>query len=103
MRLVTPGASKQSRQEQKRLEAQERQNRSRVRRSQEELVRSLESEIQKLEGRQAELVNDLEKPETYEAPGRAQQINRELLDVQHRLAELNPEWEQAATKLGEMA
>ena len=45
---------------------------------------------------------DLEKPETYESPGRAQQINRELLDVQHRLAELNPEWEEAATKLAKM-
>jgi len=41
----------------------------------------------------------LEKAETYETPGRAQQLNRELVDIQHRLAELNPEWEQEATKL----
>jgi hypothetical protein len=85
------------------MEAEERQNRSRARRTQEQRVRNLETEIQTLEAKQAELVAELEKPETYEAPGRAQQINRELLDVQHRLAALNPEWEEAATKLAEMA
>ena len=46
-----------------------------------------------------ELVAELEKQETYEKPGRAHQVNRELLHVQHRLAELNPRWEQAATQL----
>ncbi len=59
----------------------------------------LEKEIQELEARQAEIVAELEKPETYEKPGRAQQINRELADVQHRLAALTPEWELAASKL----
>ena len=34
-----------------------------------------------------------------EKPGRAQELNRDLMDVQHRLAELNPEWEQQATRL----
>ena len=91
--------SKSSRKDQKRIEAQERQVRSRKRKAQEDIVRELESEIQKLEAQQAELVADLEKPETYEQAGRAQQINRLLLDVQHRLEALNPEWEQAATRL----
>jgi len=45
------------------------------------------------------LVAELEKAETYEKPGRAQELNRELVDIQHRLSELNPEWEQEATKL----
>jgi hypothetical protein len=30
------------------------------------------------------------------------QINRELVDVQERLGELNPEWEQQAAKLAEL-
>ena len=59
----------------------------------------LEKEIQELEASQAELVAELEKQETYEKPGRAQELNRDLMDVQHRLAELNPEWEQQATRL----
>src|SRR5437870_4332428 len=41
----------------------------------------------------------LEKPETYEKAGRANEINRELMEVQHRLGELSPEWEREATKL----
>ena len=87
------------RKDQKRLEAEQRQARSRERKAQQQIVHRLEKEIQELEARQAELVAELEKPETYEQPGRAQEINRELMDVQHRLAELNPEWEQQATRL----
>src|SRR5262245_37123358 len=74
-----PAASvndRQSRQAQKRFEAEQRQNRSRARRTQEERVKALETEIQRLESRQSQLIADLEKPETYESPGRAQQINR---------------------------
>ena len=52
-----------------------------------------------MEKQQAELTAELEKPETYEKPGRAMEINRELVDVQGRLAELNPEWEREATLL----
>jgi ATP-binding cassette subfamily F protein 3 len=59
----------------------------------------LEKEIQKLEGRQKELTEELEKPDTYEKPGRAGQLNRELSDLQHRLGVLTPEWEAAADKL----
>jgi hypothetical protein len=29
-------------------------------------------------------------------------VNRDLMDVQHRLAELNPQWEQQATRLAAM-
>ncbi len=59
----------------------------------------LEKEIQELEAQQAELMAELEKQETYDKPGRAQEVNRDLMDVQHRLAELNPQWEQHATRL----
>ena len=90
-----------SRRDQKRLEAMQRQARSRERKAQEQLVRRLEQEIQELETRQAALIADLEKRETYERSGGAVGINRELLTVQERLAELQPEWEQQATKLAE--
>jgi len=83
----------------KRLEAEQRQARSRGRKAQQMIVHRLEKEIQELEAHQKEMVAELEKAETYEKPGRAQEINRELVDVQHRLAELNPEWEQEATRL----
>jgi len=88
-----------SRKDQKRLEAERRQARSRERKAQQQVVHQLEKEIQALEARQTELTAELEKPETYEKAGRAQQINRELADVQHRLEALTPEWEAAASKL----
>ncbi|MEI8043972.1 MAG: ABC-F family ATP-binding cassette domain-containing protein, partial [Verrucomicrobiota bacterium] len=92
-------ASGESRKDQKRQEAEQRQARSRQRKAQQQVVHLLEKEIQALEARQAEIVAELEQQETYEKPGRAQAINRELLEVQHRLAELNPKWEEQATRL----
>src|ERR1035437_4085512 len=95
---VEKGATK-SKKDQQRQEAEHRQARSRGRKAQQQIVHRLEKEIQQLEARQTELVAELEKQETYEQPGRAQEINRDLMDVQHRLAELNPQWEQQATRL----
>jgi ATP-binding cassette subfamily F protein 3 len=88
-----------SRKDQKRIEAEQRQARSRERKEQQSHVRKLESEIADLEARQAGLIAELEKPETYEKGGTAVAINRELLDIQERLAKLTPEWENAATRL----
>jgi ATP-binding cassette subfamily F protein 3 len=85
--------------EQKRLEAEQRQARSQARKEQQQFVHRLEKEIAGLEQKQTELTAELEKPETYQTPGRAMEINRELMHVQERLAELTPEWETAASKL----
>ena len=81
------------------MEAANRQTRSNERKAQRERVYRLEQEIQRLESQQIELVAELEKEETYQKPGRANEINRELIIVQERLAELNPQWEQQATRL----
>ncbi len=88
-----------SRKDQKRLEAEQRQARSRQRKAQQEIVERLEAEILELETRLNELTTALEDSATYEKPGRAPEINRELLATQERLAALSPEWEQEATKL----
>ena len=85
--------------DQKRLEAEQRQARSRGRRDQQQAVHRLEKEIQSLEVRQNELTNDLERPETYEQPGRALQINRDLSAVLEDIKRLTREWEAAATEL----
>ncbi len=90
------------RKEQKRLEAEQRNARSRVRKEQQQLVHRLEKQIAGLEQRQKELTAELEKPETYEQPGRAQAVNRELSHVVDDLEKLAPEWEAAATKLSGM-
>ena len=95
----SPGGPANDRKEQKRREAGERQARSRVRKEQQQVVHRLESEIQQLELEQSNLTTELEKPETYGKPGRAMEINRELIHIQQSLAELAPQWEEAATKL----
>jgi len=87
------------RKEQKRLEAEQRQARSGKRKGQQQLVYQLEKKIQELEQRQTELTAELEKQETYDTPGRAVQINRELVDVQDELAKTTAAWETAETKL----
>ena len=88
------------RKEQKRFEAEQRQARSRERKDRQAVVGRLESEIRNLEARQAELAQELEKPETYEKAGRAMEVNRDLMELQDQLAQLNAQWEQAATLLG---
>ena len=87
------------RKEQKRLEAQQRQARSGERKAAQQKVHHLEKEIQTLEARQSALLAELERPETYEKPGHAVHLNRELTTLQQRLETLTPEWEAAAGKL----
>ncbi|HUA69173.1 MAG TPA: ABC-F family ATP-binding cassette domain-containing protein [Candidatus Saccharimonadales bacterium] len=101
---AVPAANRPSvdRKEQKRLEAEQRQARSNQRKAQQQIVHRLEKEIQELETRLKDLTAELENSATYEKPGRAVEVNRELLHAQERLAELNPEWEAAAGKLAEM-
>ncbi|HYT59780.1 MAG TPA: ABC-F family ATP-binding cassette domain-containing protein [Haliangiales bacterium] len=94
--------SSQDRREQKRLEAGQRQTRSRERKAQRAIVHRLEKEIAELEARQTELTGDLEKPETYEKPGAALQINRDLSAVMENLERLTAQWEQAASTLAEL-
>lgn len=84
------------------MEAEGRQARSRERKAQQQLVHKLEKEIQQLEARQAELVAELERPETYDKPGAAVAANRELVEIQDQLTRLNPAWEAEATRLAEM-
>jgi ATP-binding cassette, subfamily F, member 3 len=100
---AAPAAEGMSRKEQKRLEAEQRQKRSHGRKTQQDLVHKLEKEITRLEARVVELTAELENPESYQKPGLASQINRELVEVQAELEALTPQWEQAAEKLAAMA
>jgi ATP-binding cassette subfamily F protein 3 len=86
---------------QKRIEAEQRQARSRKRQEIQKRITALEKEIAELESREKELTVELEKPETYTTGGRATQINRELMEVHERLAGANTEWEKAGTELAQ--
>ncbi|HVF72789.1 MAG TPA: ABC-F family ATP-binding cassette domain-containing protein [Chthoniobacterales bacterium] len=82
--------------EQRRAEAEQRKAEAKAKRDREKKVRDLEMQILKLEGRQKELTEELEKPETYDAGGAATQLNRELSAVTSDLERLNAQWEQLA-------
>jgi len=88
--------------EQKRMQAEERQARSKERKQQQQLVHHLEKEIARLETKQAELTAELEKPETYQQPGKAMEVNRELTSVLEALSKTTSAWEAAATKLAQV-
>ena len=84
--------------EQRRADSEQRKAEARIKRDHEKRVRDLEIQILKLEGRQKELTEELEKPETYERGGGATQLNRELQAITTDLERLTAEWEQ----LGEL-
>jgi ATP-binding cassette subfamily F protein 3 len=88
--------------EKKRLEAEARQTRSNKLKGQRQLVHDLEKKIQALEKRQTEITAELENPASYQAGGKAPQLNREFSHNADELAEITPKWEAAATKLAEL-
>lgn len=85
--------------EQKRLEAEERQERSRKRKAQQHIVTLLEKEIQLLETRQKEITTQMELKETYETSGLVMKLNRELSFVTDQLTELTAKWEHESSAL----
>jgi ATP-binding cassette subfamily F protein 3 len=79
--------------EQRRADSEQRKAEAKIKRDHDKKARDLEMQILKLEGRQKELTEELEKPETYERGGAATQLNRELLAVTADLQRLTTEWE----------
>jgi len=65
-------------------------------------VGKLEQRVAELETRQNELAAELEAPETYAQPGRAQHLNRELSVIVDQIQAATQEWEQAALRLTEL-
>ncbi len=93
---ANPGVN---RKEQKRLEADARNQRAKELRTRHQLVHDLEHRVQKLEARQKELAVQLELPETYQNGGKSREINLELSAVAKEIAAVTRQWEAAAEKL----
>jgi ATP-binding cassette subfamily F protein 3 len=92
--ISDPGYNKTSMRETR----EQRKADAKQKRDHEKKVRDLEMQILKLEGRQKELTEELEKPETYEPGGAAMQLNRELQAVTADLERHNSEWEKFAAR-----
>jgi ATP-binding cassette, subfamily F, member 3 len=97
-----PARSPSRSREQKRSEAEHRQQRYKFRKAIQDTVHQLETQIAELEQRQNTLATGLENPETYQQPARAMQINRELSSTVKELKELTAQWETEAAKLAEL-
>ncbi len=62
-------------------------------------VGHLKEKFPETEAKQNELTTELEAPETYTEPGKAQHLNRELSVIVDQLATATAAWELAAEKL----
>ncbi len=82
----TPPARKTK--EQKRAEAEARQEKSRLKKAHMSKVAELEKRIHALETRLAEITAELEKPETYQTNGAAASLSRESVTVSSTLEQL---------------
>ncbi len=65
-------------------------------------VGHLEEKVAQLETKQNDLTSELEAPETYTSPGKAQHLNRELSVIVDQLQAATTAWETAAAKLAEL-
>ena len=65
-------------------------------------VGHLEEKVSQLETKQNELTAELEAPETYASPGKAQHLNRELSVIVDQLQAATAAWETAAARLAEL-
>ncbi len=64
-------------------------------------VSRLEEVVSRLEAKQNEITDALESPETYNDPGKAHHLNRELSAIVDQISEATSEWEAAGEKLFE--
>jgi ATP-binding cassette, subfamily F, member 3 len=83
----------------RRIEAEERQVKSRARKQQQEVVTNIEKQIAALEARQQEIHTTLQDPDIYSQGTVAAELNRELKSIAAQLDELHLQWEDEATKL----
>jgi ATP-binding cassette subfamily F protein 3 len=93
------GAKRQDAKTRKRREAEARQALSKKRKSQQAVIDKSEVRISSLEKRQGEIAGLLEQSETYSAGGQAQQLNRELMEINDELEQLNDRWSVAVDAL----
>ena len=93
------GAKRQDAKTRKRREAEARQALSKKRKSQQAVIDKSEVRISSLEKRQGEIAGLLEHSETYSAGGQAQQLSRELMEINDELEQLNDRWSVAVDAL----
>ena len=72
---------------------------SKKRKVKQDIIDKLEAKISALEKRQGEIASQLEHPETYADGGQAQQLNRELMEINNDHERYSNEWSIAVDDL----
>ena len=85
--------------EQKRLEAEARNARSRAKKDAEQRVAKIESELSALDKRKQEIVELLQDQATYADAIKFRDLSAELEAVEPKIAKLTTEWEKAAEEV----
>ncbi len=85
--------------EQKRLEAEARNARSRTKRELEARIGRIEGELTEKETRKTAIVRLLQDPETYADGAQANALSRELEDIEGQVELLTGQWEAAAAEM----
>jgi ATP-binding cassette subfamily F protein 3 len=84
--------------EARKKESAERAAKAKVQRDREKALAAAEAEVVRLEIQQRTIVEELESPKVYDDPSLALQLNRDLRQVQHRIAEATARWDQLAAE-----
>jgi ATP-binding cassette subfamily F protein 3 len=89
--------------EQKRLEAEARNARSKAKKDAEQRLATIEAELAKLDQRKLELVTLLQDESTYADAVKFRDLSAELEAVEPKIAKLTTEWEKAAEEVEKVA
>jgi hypothetical protein len=82
--------------EARKRESAERAARAKEQRDREKALAAAEAEVMRLETQQKTIVEELESPKCYDNPSMALQLNRDLRQIQQRIAEATTRWDQLA-------
>jgi ATP-binding cassette subfamily F protein 3 len=92
----SPGLGMKEIREARKRESAERNARAKQQREREKAIAAAEAEVLRLEADQRRLTLELETQACYDNPALSSKLNRELRDVQHRLAEASLLWDKLA-------
>jgi ATP-binding cassette subfamily F protein 3 len=84
--------------EARKRESAEKAARAKAQRDREKALATAEAEVVRLETQQRAVVEELESPKSYDDPSRALQLNRDLRQIQYRIAEATARWDQLAAE-----
>jgi ATP-binding cassette subfamily F protein 3 len=95
---ATAGLGMKEVRELRKKESAERALKAKMLRDREKAIAAAEAEVVQLESQQRTIMEELESPKCYDNPAMALQLNRDLRQIQQRIAEATTRWDQLAAE-----